>query len=99
MKKKNKAKLRNIFPKGMSANLTVRISKNETIQIVPKVNSLNQIKCVDVVKLRYEKQVANIRVNRRSLRPFLEMIQHFSKYIDEESIDQNVPDITRSRIC
>ena len=99
MKKKDKAKLRNKLPRGMSSKLTVRTSKNETIQIIPKVNSQNQIRYVDLVKRRNGKQVASVRVNRRSLRPFLEMVEHFSSHIDEERINQNVPDITRPRIC
>lgn len=98
MKLKDKAKQRNRKSKRLTDLLTVRTSKNETIQIIPKVNSRNQIKHVDIVKFGYGKNETSLRINRRSLRLFLKSVSHLSDHLEEEQLDARNPDLTKQRI-
>ena len=98
MKLKDKAKLRGRKSKRLSELLTVRTSKNETIQIIPKVNSSNQIKHVDIAKFRYGRNETSLRINRRSLPLFLKSIGHLSDHLEDEQLDASIPDLTKQRI-
>lgn len=99
MKKKDKAKLTKPVSTKLLDSFKIRLSKNETLQIIPKVNSRNQIKSVNIVKFKNGRAISDIRINRQSLRLFLSTIKHFSDHIDEESIDPNIREVTRQRIC